>query len=85
MGFVECSEGGLYNAAAVIQAGRIVNVYRKGLLPNTSVFDEQRYSKPGGSPVIIEVGGLRIALTICQDIWDKDWLGRFSPSRVEST
>ena len=77
VGFVECSEGSLYNSAAVIQAGRIVNVYRKGLLPNTSVFDEQRYFKPGESPVVIDVAGLRVALTICQDIWDKEWLASF--------
>jgi NAD+ synthase (glutamine-hydrolysing) len=42
VGFVECSEGSLYNAAAVVQAGRIVGIYHKGLLPNYSVFDEQR-------------------------------------------
>jgi NAD+ synthase (glutamine-hydrolysing) len=83
VGFVECFEGGLYNAAAVIQRGRIVSIYHKGLLPNTSVFDEQRYFQPGTSPVFIEVAGandpspLRVAPTICQDIWDKDWLGRF--------
>ena len=83
VGFVECSEGGLYNAAAVIQAGRIVSVYHKGLLPNTSVFDEQRYFRPGETPVFIEATGandaspLRVALTICQDIWDKEWLSRF--------
>jgi len=77
VGFVECSEGGLYNAAAAIRAGRIVGIYHKGLLPNTSVFDEQRYFRSGGSPVFIEVEGLRVALTICQDIWDKAWLARF--------
>jgi NAD+ synthetase len=77
VGFVECSEGGLYNSAAVIQAGRIVDVYRKSLLPNTSVFDEQRYFKPGARPVVINVEGLRVALTICQDIWDKEWLASF--------
>jgi NAD+ synthase (glutamine-hydrolysing) len=77
VGFVECSEGSLYNSAAVIQAGRIVDVYRKSLLPNTSVFDEQRYFKPGARPVVINVEGLRVALTICQDIWDKEWLASF--------
>ena len=77
MGFVECSEGSLYNSAAVLQEGRIVNIYRKTLLPNTSVFDEQRYFKPGDRPLIIDVAGLRVALTICQDIWDKEWLASF--------
>jgi len=76
-GFVECAEGYLYNSAAVIQAGRIVHIYRKGLLPNTSVFDEQRYFRPGERPLVFELAGLRIGLTICQDIWDKAWLGRF--------
>jgi NAD+ synthetase len=87
VGFVECSEGGLYNAAAIVRDGRIVSVYHKGLLPNTSVFDEQRYFRPGGTPVFIEVGGtnddspLRVALTICQDIWDREWLAqRFAGS-----
>ena len=77
VGFVECFEGSLYNSAAVIREGRIVNVYRKTLLPNTSVFDEQRYFKPGNRPLIIDVEGLRVALTICQDIWDKEWLASF--------
>ncbi len=82
VGFVECSEGSLYNAAAVVREGRIANIYHKTLLPNTSVFDEQRYFKPGAAPVIIEVRAndyspLRVALTICQDIWDKQWLADF--------
>jgi NAD+ synthase (glutamine-hydrolysing) len=77
VGFVECAEGSLYNSAAVIREGRIVSIYRKTLLPNTSVFDEQRYFKPGSHPLIIDVAGLRVALTICQDIWDKEWLAGF--------
>jgi NAD+ synthase (glutamine-hydrolysing) len=77
VGFVECSGGSLYNSAAVIQEGHIVHVYHKTLLPNTSVFDEQRYFKPGESPVVIDVAGLRVALTICQDLWDREWLVNF--------
>jgi NAD+ synthase (glutamine-hydrolysing) len=76
-GFVERSDGGLFNAAAVIRTGRLVDTYRKSLLPNTSVFDEQRYFRPGNRPVFIDVAGLRVALTICQDIWDDVWLARF--------
>jgi NAD+ synthase (glutamine-hydrolysing) len=66
--------GDLYNAAAVIHDGRIVSIYHKGLLPNYSVFDEQRYFTPGGEPVVFEVAGLRTAVTICQDLWDEGWL-----------
>jgi NAD+ synthase (glutamine-hydrolysing) len=74
-GFVDSSNGELFNAAAVIREGRVVSMYHKGLLPNYSVFDEQRYFVPGGEPVVLDVGGLRTAVTICQDIWDEQWLG----------
>ncbi len=77
VGFVELSDGGLFNAAAVIQSGRIADTYHKCVLPNFSVFDEQRYFRPGTRPVVITVNGLRIALTICFDIWNPTWLSGF--------
>ncbi len=66
-----------YNAMAVLRHGRIEMTYRKGLLPNYGVFDERRYFQPGGKPVVLEMGALRFALTICRDIWQIDWLGDF--------
>ena len=69
-GFVESPNHALFNAAAVLQNGAFVESYHKVLLPNTSVFDEQRYFTPGHRPVVITIEGLRVALTICQDIWD---------------
>jgi len=77
VGFVEGAGEDLYNSAAVIQQGRITAIYRKTLLPNTSVFDEQRYFRPGGRPLVVEIEGLRVAVTICQDLWDSAWLGGF--------
>jgi len=76
-GFVECADGHLFNAAAVIQKGRIVHTYHKCMLPNYSVFDEQRYFQPGVHPLVIGVQGLRVALTICEDLWHPEWLSRF--------
>jgi NAD+ synthase (glutamine-hydrolysing) len=77
-GFVESPNRELFNAAAVLQNGRLVEAYHKVLLPNTSVFDEQRYFASGHRPIVITVEGLRVALTICQDIWDDgEWLARF--------
>ena len=76
VGFVESDEGSLFNAAAVIRNGRIVDVYHKSLLPNYSVFDEQRYFVPGDRPMVMDIEGLRVALTICQDLWDDAWLTR---------
>jgi NAD+ synthase (glutamine-hydrolysing) len=59
----------VHNSAAVIADGRIAGIYRKILLPNYGVFDERRYFEPGASPALIELGGLRAGLTICEDIW----------------
>ena len=59
----------VYNAAAVLAGGRVEAVYRKLHLPNYGVFDEVRYFQAGVEPAIIELGGARIGLTICEDIW----------------
>ena len=63
-----------YNSAAVLQAGRIDEIYRKGLLVDYGVFDERRYFQPGTRPVVINIASLNVAVTICADIWDTDWL-----------
>ncbi|MBN2130054.1 MAG: NAD+ synthase [Sedimentisphaerales bacterium] len=73
-GFVEFDGTNAFNTAAVLQDGRIVHTYHKCALPNYSVFDEQRYFKPGTRPLVITSGGLNIALTICFDIWNAGWL-----------
>jgi NAD+ synthase (glutamine-hydrolysing) len=77
VGFAGRSGEDAYNCAAVLQDGRVAQVYRKGLLPNYGVFDEKRYFQTGDKPLIIELKGLRIAVTICMDIWDIDWLRGF--------
>jgi NAD+ synthase (glutamine-hydrolysing) len=60
-----------YNAAAVIGDGAVFGWYRKIWLPNYGVFDEKRYFTPGDRVQVVEVGGARIALTICEDIWEE--------------
>ena len=74
VGFAENYQGKCYNSAAVLQKGRIGKIYRKGQLLNTSVFDERRYFQPGTEPAVIDLKGLNIAITICADIWDIEWL-----------
>jgi len=76
-GFAEGCQGNSYNSAAVLQGGRISKIYRKAQLPNYGVFDEQRYFQPGTEPVVINVGGLNVAVTICADIWEIEWLVDF--------
>ena len=76
-GFADGQAEKCYNAAAILTDDKIQQIYQKGQLPNYGVFDEKRYFTPGQTPVIIEQQGLRIALTICEDIWDLDWLDAF--------
>jgi NAD+ synthase (glutamine-hydrolysing) len=68
VGFAE--QGGyVHNSVAVLADREVKAVYRKMLLPNYGVFDERRYFEPGDSPSLIEVGGVLVGLTICEDIW----------------
>ncbi len=58
-----------YNAASVIQDGRVVAQYAKQRLPNYQVFDERRYFTPGQDSCVFQAGGLRVGLLICEDAW----------------
>ena len=59
----------LYNAAAFLDSGRRLGIYRKRQLPNYSVFDERRYFDPGHEPGVIDYRGMRFGVTICEDVW----------------
>jgi NAD+ synthase (glutamine-hydrolysing) len=59
----------VYNALAVLADGAVHSVYRKTLLPNYGVFDEQRYFQAGDDAMVLDLGRARIGLTICEDIW----------------
>ena len=60
----------LRNAAAVCAAGTLVGTYHKRLLPNYSVFDEDRWFAPGTGPLhLYVVGGVPVGISICEDLW----------------
>ncbi len=60
----------LYNAAAICAQGEVRGKYHKQLLPNYSVFDEQRYFAPGtGATALFGIGGVRVGVSICEDAW----------------
>jgi NAD+ synthase (glutamine-hydrolysing) len=59
----------IYNSARLLVPGRAPVNYRKVCLPNYRVFDEKRYVTAGESPVVVEFMGLRLGLTICEDVW----------------
>jgi len=60
----------LFNSAWLLMDGKVDAVVNKSLLPNYDVFDEYRYFEPNRSVVPVMFKGLKIALTICEDIWD---------------
>jgi len=69
VGFVDTGRD-LYNAAAVCALGTVQGTYRKRILPNYSVFDEQRYFAPGeGAPTLFTIGGVRVGISVCEDAW----------------
>ena len=68
VGFVERTED-LYNAAAIIHDGKLVGTYHKQFLPNYGVFDENRYFQAGQEVPIFLIDGVRVGVSICEDIW----------------
>ncbi|HMK43496.1 MAG TPA: NAD+ synthase [Dissulfurispiraceae bacterium] len=69
VGYVDELDG-LFNAAAVMQDGRMVDVYHKVCLPNYGVFDEYRYFRAGTRCPIYELGPVVFGINICEDIWN---------------
>lgn len=62
--------GGVFNSVTVARGGKTVACYDKRILPNYAVFDERRYFRPGASPVVLDVNGARVGITICEDLWE---------------
>ena len=67
----------LFNSAVLLQDGSVGSRFRKALLPTYDVFDEDRYFEPFHGPQTLELGGRRLGITICEDIWnDRDFWKR---------
>lgn len=60
----------LFNAALLLANGKIMHTHHKALLPTYDIFDEYRYFEPGKDFGVFEWKGKRIALTVCEDIWN---------------
>ncbi|HEX2231773.1 MAG TPA: NAD+ synthase [Thermoleophilaceae bacterium] len=69
VGFPERADD-VYNCAGLLADGRVSAVYRKVHLPNYGVFDEQRYFQAGTEAAIVELNGVPIGVTVCEDIWE---------------
>lgn len=73
------STGGkpLFNSVALIEKSNILKIFHKRLLPTYDVFDEDRYFEPGNEPNQFELDGVRIGVTICEDLWnDEEFWGK---------
>jgi NAD+ synthase (glutamine-hydrolysing) len=68
VGFPERADD-VHNGLAVLAEGELRAVYRKNVLPNYGVFDDQRYFQVGDGAAVLDLGGARLGLTICEDIW----------------
>ncbi len=77
VGFVDRNETGpgqgLFNAAALFDDGQRLGVYHKALLPTYDVFDEARYFDPGGEAHPMVFRGRRLAVSVCEDIWNDEF------------
>jgi NAD+ synthase (glutamine-hydrolysing) len=61
----------LFNSAFVLANNKIQSIHHKTLLPNYDVFDEYRYFQPNSQYSLIELQGKKLAITICEDLWDE--------------
>ena len=68
IGFVD-RDHDIYNAAAIIQEGKLYGTYHKHYLPNYGVFDENRYFQAGRKAPIFLINGVHVGINICEDVW----------------
>lgn len=69
LGLPERDDLGVYNAAYVLHQQQVIARYHKHALPNYSVFDEKRYFTAGNEPCVIDIAGVPMGITVCEDIW----------------
>ena len=60
-----------YNSAVWLRNGERIATYNKQALPNYSVFDEARYFSAGSQSTVVEFGGVKFGIAICEDVWKK--------------
>nr|WP_245894171.1 NAD+ synthase [Chamaesiphon polymorphus] len=69
----------LFNSIAILVAGKVQNIFHKRLLPTYDVFDENRYFTPGSEANYFILDGIKIGVTVCEDLWnDEEFWGKRS-------
>jgi NAD+ synthase (glutamine-hydrolysing) len=69
VGFVDREDRKCYNSMGILHKGQVLGQYRKIVLPNYGVFDEKRYFASGDQLIYLDYLGIKLGLTICEDIW----------------
>jgi len=77
VGYPKRQYGKLFNAASLLRGGQVAATYFKHCLPNYGVFDEKRYFAEGANPCVIDLKGVPVGITVCEDVWE--------PGPVEQT
>ena len=72
LGYPRRVDGKLLNMAGVIHGGVLLAEYAKQCLPNYQVFDEKRYFDAGIDPCVVDIHGVPVGLSICEDIWEPE-------------
>ena len=72
VGYVDRTDDGLHNAAALLREGEVRERYHKIQLPNFGVFDERRYFVPGREACSIRLASSELGLSVCEDAWHPD-------------
>ncbi len=63
-------DGACFNAASVLQDGKVMGTYHKYALPNYGVFDEKRYFSAGSDALVFNHQGIKLGVLICADVWE---------------
>lgn len=71
VGYPKRQYGEMFNAASLLRGGRVASTYFKHILPNYGVFDEKRYFAEGTDPCVLDIKGMPVGLTVCEDIWER--------------
>jgi NAD+ synthase len=74
----------IHNAAILADGGEILHIQPKTILPNYGVFDEKRLFSPGEGTIGINWRGHKIAVLVCEDLWDKDHIGKIKNQKLEA-
>ncbi|MBY0408113.1 MAG: NAD+ synthase [Rickettsiales bacterium] len=76
-------KGSVYNAAVLLDEGKIRHVQLKSVLPNYGVFDEKRVFSAGAGLGVVEWRGLRLAILVCEDVWETEAVAALAKQKPE--